>query len=92
MYDEKIADYRKSKEDLEINLNHNIVNFKMKEDELDTLLMVLEGILVNYFFLSFRVIKKINMIIICRDYQMIVENRLKNMLENLKNGDKFKNS
>lgn len=46
MYDEKIADYRKSKEDLEINLNHNIVNFKMKEDELDTLLMVLEGILV----------------------------------------------
>ena len=62
MYDEKIADYRKSKEDLEINLNHNIVNFKMKEDELDTLLMVLEGILVKeIFFNSSRVIKKINM-------------------------------
>jgi cell fate (sporulation/competence/biofilm development) regulator YlbF (YheA/YmcA/DUF963 family) len=63
MYDEKIADYRKSKEDLEINLNHNIVNFKMKEDELDTLLMVLEGILVKFIFYAFRVIKKISMII-----------------------------
>lgn len=47
MYEEKIVEYRKLKEDLEINLNHNIVNFKMKEDELDTLLMVFEGILVN---------------------------------------------
>lgn len=65
MYDEKIADYRKSKEDLEINLNHNIVNFKMKEDELDTLLMVLEGILVKIeFLILFRAIKKTNMIII----------------------------
>jgi len=32
--------------DLEINLNQTIVNFKMKEDELDTLIMVIEGILV----------------------------------------------
>jgi hypothetical protein len=47
MYEEKIAEYKKSKEDLEISLNTNIVNFKMKEDELDTLLMVIEGILVN---------------------------------------------
>jgi cell fate (sporulation/competence/biofilm development) regulator YlbF (YheA/YmcA/DUF963 family) len=47
MYEEKIAEYKKSKEDLEISLNQNIVNFKMKEDELDTLLMVIEGILVK---------------------------------------------
>ena len=51
MYEEKIAEYKKSKEDLEINLNQNIVNFKMKEDELDTLLMVIEGILVSNTFL-----------------------------------------
>ena len=52
MYEEKIAEYKKSKEDLEISLNQNIVNFKMKEDELDTMLMVVEGILVylNNFF------------------------------------------
>jgi hypothetical protein len=49
MYEEKISEYKKSKEDLEINLSQNIVNFKMKEDELDTLLMVIEGILVNSF-------------------------------------------
>lgn len=48
MYEEKIAEYKKSKEDLEISLNQNIVNFKMKEDELDTLLMVIEGLLVNF--------------------------------------------
>ena len=34
--------------DLEISLNQTIVNFKMKEDELDTLIMVIEGILVRY--------------------------------------------
>jgi cell fate (sporulation/competence/biofilm development) regulator YlbF (YheA/YmcA/DUF963 family) len=49
MYEDKIAEYKKYKEDLEINLNQNIVNFKMKEDELDTLLMVIEGILVRIF-------------------------------------------
>jgi hypothetical protein len=47
MYEEKITEYKKSKEDLEINLSQNIVNFKMKEDELDTLMMVVEGILVK---------------------------------------------
>lgn len=50
LYEEKISENKKIKEDLEINLNHNIVNFKMKEDELDTLLMVIEGILVCFFF------------------------------------------
>ena len=48
MYEDKICEYKKSKEDLELNLNQNIVFYKMKEDELDTLMMVMEGILVNY--------------------------------------------
>jgi hypothetical protein len=67
MYEEKIAEYKKSKEDLEISLNQNIVNFKMKEDELDTLLMVIEGLLVikTFFilklFIYFRAKRKINM-------------------------------
>ena len=30
---------------LELNLNQNIVNYKMKEDELETLLIVIEGML-----------------------------------------------
>ena len=46
MYEDKICEYKKSKEDLELNLNQNIVFYKMKEDELDTLMMVMEGILV----------------------------------------------
>jgi hypothetical protein len=76
MYEEKIAEYKKSKEDLEISLNQNIVNFKMKEDELDTLLMVIEGILVKkikfnllkYFYFFNRVKEEINSIIILPDY------------------------
>jgi hypothetical protein len=67
MYEEKINEYKKSKEDLEINLSQNIVNFKMKEDELDTLLMVIEGILVR-FGLTFRANEGINMITILQDY------------------------
>ena len=47
MFEDKIAEFKKSKEDLEVSLSQNIVNFKMKEDELDTLLMVIEGILVK---------------------------------------------
>ena len=44
MYEDKINDYRKMKEDLELSLAKNIYNFKMKEDEFDSLLMVIEGI------------------------------------------------
>ena len=44
MYEEKITDYKKLKEDLELSLAKNIYNFKMKEDEFETLLMVIEGI------------------------------------------------
>ena len=45
MYEEKINDYKKMKEDLELSLAKNIYNFKMKEDEFDSLLMVIEGII-----------------------------------------------
>ena len=44
MYEDKINDYKKMKEDLELSLAKNIYNFKMKEDEFDSLLMVIEGI------------------------------------------------
>ena len=44
MYQDKINDYKKMKEDLELSLATNIYNFKMKEDECDSLFMVIEGI------------------------------------------------
>ena len=44
MYEDKIDDYKKLKEDLELSLAKNIYNFKMKEDEFDSLFMVIEGI------------------------------------------------
>ena len=44
MYEDKINDYKKLKEDLELSLAKNIYNFKMKEDEFDSLFMVIEGI------------------------------------------------
>ena len=44
MYEDKINDYKKMKEDLELSLAKNIYSFKMKEDEFDSLYMVLEGI------------------------------------------------
>ena len=45
MYEDKIKDFKKTKEDLELSLAQNIYNFKMKEDEFDSLMMVIEGIL-----------------------------------------------
>ena len=45
MYEDKINDYKKLKEDLELSLAKNIYNFKMKEDEFDSLFMVIEGII-----------------------------------------------
>lgn len=79
MYEDKICEYKKSKEDLELNLNQNIVFYKMKEDELDTLMMVMEGILVKsieiYFIIInylhvYRAKREINMIIISPDYHL----------------------
>jgi hypothetical protein len=45
IYEKKIVDDKKLKEDLELSLAKNIYNFKMKEDEFDTLLMVIESII-----------------------------------------------
>jgi hypothetical protein len=46
--EEKILNLLKIKEDLEIKLSHAIINSKMREDELETLLIVVEGILVKF--------------------------------------------
>ena len=45
MYDEKVKDYIKMKENLEMSLAKSIYDFKMKEDEFDSLFMVIEGII-----------------------------------------------
>ena len=45
MYQDKIAENKKMKEDLELSLAQNIYNFKMKEDEFDSLFMVFEAII-----------------------------------------------
>ena len=45
MYTDKIYDYIKSKENLEKSFAKSIYDFKMKEDEFDSLFMVLEGII-----------------------------------------------
>ena len=45
IYEDKINEYKKTKEDLELSLARNIYNFKMKEDEFDSLFMVFEGII-----------------------------------------------
>ena len=44
VYEDKIKEYKKSKEDLELTLAKNIYDCKMKEDEFDSLFMVIEGI------------------------------------------------
>jgi hypothetical protein len=44
--EEKITNLMKIKEDLEIKLSHAIINSKMREDELETLLIIMEGVLV----------------------------------------------
>ena len=47
MYEDKIKDYNNDKDKLEMLLNSNIVNFKMKEDEVETILMVIECMLAK---------------------------------------------
>ena len=47
MYEDKIKEFKKLREDLELSLATNIYNFKMKEDEFDSLFMVIEGILAK---------------------------------------------
>ena len=45
--EQKLTNLTHVKEDLEIRLNNYIINSRMKEDELETLLIVTEGILVR---------------------------------------------
>ena len=47
MFDEKVKDYIKQKENLEMSLAKSIYDFKMKEDEFDSLFMVIEGIIAR---------------------------------------------
>ena len=47
MYEDKIKDFNSDKDKLEMLLNSNIVNFKMKEDEVETILMVIECMLAK---------------------------------------------
>ena len=46
VFELKLNNITHVKEDLEIKLNNYIINSRMKEDELETLLIVIEGILV----------------------------------------------
>ena len=47
IYEEKVKDYIKQKENLEMSLAKSIYDFKMKEDEFDSLFMVIEGIIAR---------------------------------------------
>ena len=45
MLEERVSGLEKENADLEVNLNKNVFNYKMKEDEIETLVMVFGGIL-----------------------------------------------
>ena len=47
MYEDKIGEYKRTKEDYELSLNKYIVNFKMKEDELETMISVIDAIITK---------------------------------------------
>jgi DNA repair exonuclease SbcCD ATPase subunit len=47
IYEDKVQDYIKQKENLEMSLAKSIYDFKMKEDEFDSLFMVIEGIIAR---------------------------------------------
>ena len=42
--EKRISELKIQKEDLELRLNKSIVNFKMQEDELETVMLVIEHI------------------------------------------------
>lgn len=52
--DDKITNLMKIKEDLEIKLSHAIINSKMREDELETLLIIMEGVLVSIIIIQMK--------------------------------------
>ena len=45
LYESKINEISKNKDDLELSLNSNIVKFKMQEDEIDTILLIIDAFL-----------------------------------------------
>jgi hypothetical protein len=47
MYENNIFEQTKKIDDYELSLNKYIVNFKMKEDELETMISVIEGIVTK---------------------------------------------
>ncbi len=47
MYEEQIGQYKRTKEDYELSLNKYIVNFKMKEDEIEYIMGAIEGIITK---------------------------------------------
>ena len=44
LYQDKISEYKQTQENLEVALNQNIVGYKMKEDEIHTLVLVVQNI------------------------------------------------
>ena len=47
MYEDQIGQYKRTKEDYELSLNKYIVNFKMKEDEIEYIMGAIEGIITK---------------------------------------------
>ena len=47
IYENKISELRKKIDDYEFSLNKNIVNFKMREDELETMISIIDGIVTK---------------------------------------------
>ena len=47
MYEDQIGQYKRTKEDYELSLNKYIVNFKMKEDEIEYIMGAIEGIITR---------------------------------------------
>ena len=45
LYEDENISLKKVNDELEMSLNQNVVNYKMKEDEMETLLIVIEGML-----------------------------------------------
>lgn len=68
MYLDKVNEFKKNKEDLEFSLAQNIYNFKMKEDEFESLFMVFEAIISK---------KKINMNIVFLNCHLMLKRNYK---------------
>ena len=80
--EEKNSNLRKFIEELEIKLSHAIINSRMKEDELETLLIVLEGILVIFMIIKMKKKEKFDHNIKKLSYD--VRKNIEDMVKNLK--------